>query len=84
MLDQAEQGGRFAGEKVVVQSRGWRVSSMASPTAPGRLQTPADGLQVASDAQSIFFGQLTQRYGSPAPGTASVTGWKGPVGYVIE
>ena len=57
---------------------------LASPTAPGRLQTPADGLQVASDAQSIFFGQLTQRYGSPAPGTASVTGWKGPVGYVIE
>lgn len=53
------------------------------PTAPGRMQTPADGLRIASDAQTIFFGQLNQAYGSPAP-TAQGTGWQGPAGYVIE
>jgi len=58
---------------------------LASPTAPGQLQTPADGLQIANDAQTILFGQLTQRYGSPAPTAAAAsTGWQGPVGYVIE
>lgn len=57
---------------------------LASPTAPGRLQTPADGVQIASDAQTIFFGQLTQKYGSPSPADAPAAGWQGPVGYVIE
>jgi pilus assembly protein CpaC len=57
---------------------------IVSPTSPGRMQTPADGLRIANDAQTIFFGQLNQTYGSPAP-TASVSaGWQGPVGYVIE
>jgi len=59
---------------------------LASPTAPGRLQTPADGLQIANDAQTILFGQLSQRYGTPqaATGASSGAGWSGPVGYVIE
>jgi pilus assembly protein CpaC len=56
---------------------------LASPTAPGRLQTPADGLHIANDAQTILFGQLSQAYGTPQAATAS-TGWSGPVGYVIE
>lgn len=56
---------------------------IVTPTSPGRMQTPADGLRIASDAQTIFFGQLNQAYGSPAP-TAQGTGWQGPVGYVIE
>ncbi|MBX3478720.1 MAG: type II and III secretion system protein family protein [Brevundimonas sp.] len=56
---------------------------IVSPTSPGRMQTPADGLRIASDAQTILFGQLNQAYGSPAP-TAQGTGWQGPVGYVIE
>lgn len=56
---------------------------IVNPTAPSRLQTPADGLRLATDAQSIFFGQLNQVYGSPAPG-GSTSGWQGPVGYVIE
>jgi pilus assembly protein CpaC len=58
---------------------------LASPTDPGRLQTPADGLHIASDAQTILFGKLSQTYGTPqaAPGPASA-GWSGPVGYVIE
>lgn len=57
---------------------------IVSPTSPGRLQTPADGLQIAGDLQTILFGQLNQAYGSPAPTGAPGTGWQGPVGYVIE
>lgn len=58
---------------------------VVSPTAPGRMQSPADGLQVASDAQTIFFGQLNQTYGgSGSAATTPGTGWQGPVGYVIE
>ncbi|HUH09072.1 MAG TPA: type II and III secretion system protein family protein [Brevundimonas sp.] len=55
---------------------------VVNPTAPGRMQTPADGLRIASDAQTLFFGQLNQAYGSPAPSARA--GWQGPVGYVIE
>ncbi len=58
---------------------------IVSPTSPGRLQTPADGLQIASDAQTLLFGQLNQHYaprGVAQPAPAS--GWNGPVGYVIE
>jgi pilus assembly protein CpaC len=58
---------------------------VVSPTAPGRMQTPADGLQIANDAQTILFGQLSQRYGSPDPAAAAGgSAWQGPVGYVIE
>lgn len=57
---------------------------IVSPTSPDRMQTPADGLQIAKDAQTIFFGQLNQVYGSPAPTAQSGPGWRGPVGYVIE
>jgi len=56
---------------------------IVTPTSPGRMQTPADGLRIATDAQTIFFGQLNQAYGSPAP-TTQGPGWQGPVGYVIE
>ncbi|MBA4803557.1 MAG: type II and III secretion system protein family protein [Brevundimonas sp.] len=58
---------------------------IVSPTSPGRLQTPADGLQIANDAQTLLFGQLNQHYAprGPAP-TAPGSGWNGPVGYVIE
>jgi pilus assembly protein CpaC len=58
---------------------------IVSPTAPGRLQTPADGLRIASDSQTILFGRLNEAYGAPrtAPGTPAPA-WHGPVGYVIE
>ena len=56
---------------------------IVTPTSPSRMQTPADGLRIANDAETIFFGQLNQAYGSPAAGTAG-TRWQGPVGYVIE
>ena len=54
------------------------------PTSPGQMQTPADGLRIAQDAETIFFGQLNQAYGSPAPTAQPGAGWQGPVGYVIE
>ncbi|WP_426038128.1 type II and III secretion system protein family protein [Brevundimonas sp. DC300-4] len=57
---------------------------IVSATSPGRMQTPADGLRIANDAQTIFFGQLNQAYGSPAPTASPSAGWQGPVGYVIE
>ncbi|WP_339915255.1 type II and III secretion system protein family protein [uncultured Brevundimonas sp.] len=59
---------------------------IVSPTSPGRLQTPADGLQVANDAQTLLFGQLNQNYSRPTGevSTSPRTGWQGPVGYVIE
>lgn len=56
---------------------------IVSPTSPGRLQTPADGLIIANDAQTLLFGQLNQQF--RRPGAPAVdTGWAGPVGYVIE
>lgn len=58
---------------------------IVSPTSPGRMQTPADGLIIANDAQTLLFGQLNQQYRpTGAPVASSPTGWTGPVGYVIE
>lgn len=58
---------------------------IVSPTSPGRMQTPADGLIVANDAQTLLFGQLNQHYGRPnVAADAADAGWSGPVGYVIE
>ena len=58
---------------------------IVSPTSPGRLQTPADGLVIANDAQTMLFGQLNQQYRPTGTATAaSSAGWSGPVGYVIE
>jgi len=57
---------------------------IVTPTSPSRMQTPADGLRIATDAQTIFFGQLNQAYGSPEPTDSPSAGWQGPVGYVIE
>ncbi|WP_284876517.1 type II and III secretion system protein family protein [Brevundimonas sp. MEB006b] len=51
---------------------------IVSPTSPSRMQTPADGLRIASDSQTILFGQLNQVYGLPNAPPA------GSVGYVIE
>ncbi|WP_246347603.1 type II and III secretion system protein family protein [Brevundimonas basaltis] len=57
---------------------------IVSPTSPGRMQTPADGLRIANDAQTILFGQLNQHYGRAGAADAADAGWSGPVGYVIE
>ena len=57
---------------------------IVSPTSPGRLQTPSDGLIIANDAQTLLFGQLNQQFGRSGDPAAADNGWSGPVGYVIE
>ncbi len=57
---------------------------IVSPTSPGRMQTPADGLVIANDAQTLLFGQLNQQFRRPGDPAAADSGWSGPVGYVIE
>ena len=57
---------------------------VVQPTSPARLQTPADGLRIAGDLQTILFGQLNQVYRTPAAESADAPRWQGPVGYVIE
>ena len=57
---------------------------LADPTASSQMQTPADGLRIASDAQAILFGQINQAYGAPGQAATSMPSWQGPIGYVIE
>lgn len=56
---------------------------LVNPTDPARLQGPADGYQVASDAESILMGRLNRAYRPDQPAPAAGQ-WQGPVGYVIE
>lgn len=57
---------------------------LVTATSPGRMQTPADGLRIATDIQTTLFGQLNQTYGTPSPTASGGAGWQGPVGYVID
>lgn len=57
---------------------------VVNPTSPNRLQTPADGLRIAGDVQTLLFGQLNEVYGAPAAQGGGAPAWQGPVGYVIE
>jgi pilus assembly protein CpaC len=59
---------------------------LVNPTNPSNLQTPADGLQIANDAETDLLGRLNKTYHAPAAATATTTahGYQGPVGYVIE
>jgi pilus assembly protein CpaC len=68
---------------------------LVKPTSPDKLQTPVDGLEIASDIDTIFRGKLNKAYGDKhahegrgAEGSAQPTGpgpaWQGPVGYVID
>ena len=49
---------------------------------PNDLQTPADGLQLANDAQTILLGHLNKVYKAPA--STADGAYQGPYGYVIE
>ncbi|WP_336605222.1 type II and III secretion system protein family protein [Phenylobacterium aquaticum] len=56
---------------------------IVQPVSPDRLQTPADGMKIANDAQTILLGQLTKAYkAKPQPPTGRA--YQGPIGYVIE
>lgn len=54
---------------------------IVQPTAPGRLQTPADGFRMANDSQTVFLGKLNDIYRA-APGAPAA--YQGPVGPVID
>jgi pilus assembly protein CpaC len=56
---------------------------LVNPTSPSNLQTPADGLQIANDAETILLGHLNKVYKAPPAAVAGRT-YQGPVGYVIE
>lgn len=52
--------------------------------APARLQTPADGLRIASDSETNLLGRLNHAYSAPDAGPAPVRSYQGPIGHVIE
>ncbi len=56
---------------------------LVDATSPDKLQTPADGLQIADDAQTILLGRLNRVYKTPPSAVAGRT-YQGPYGYVIE
>ncbi len=56
---------------------------LVNPTSPADLQTPADGLQIADDAQTVLLGRLNRVYKARPAAVAGKT-YQGPIGYVIE
>lgn len=56
---------------------------IVDPTSPKNLQTPADGLEFASDMSTVLLGRLNKVVKAPAGANAG-RAYQGPVGYVIE
>ena len=56
---------------------------IVDPTKPQNLQTPADGLETASDMSTVLLGRLNKVVRAPA-GANVGRAYQGPVGYVIE
>ncbi len=56
---------------------------LVNPTSPANLQTPADGYQVANDAETNLLGRMNKTYKARPDATDGKT-YEGPVGYVIE
>lgn len=56
---------------------------LVQPTSPDRLQTPADGLQIASDSETLLLGRLNRAYRAK-PQPPGGPAYQGPFGYVIE
>jgi pilus assembly protein CpaC len=52
-------------------------------TNPSDLQTPVDGLQVASDIDTVLLGRLNKTYRHDPQATSGKT-YEGPYGYVVE
>jgi pilus assembly protein CpaC len=58
---------------------------LVQPTNPNNLQTPADGLKIANDAETILLGHINAAYHAPPQAAAAAqSNYQGPVGYVIE
>jgi pilus assembly protein CpaC len=56
---------------------------LVDATAPQNLQTPADGLRVASDVETDLLGRLNKAY-KHAPQATQGRTYQGPYGYVVE
>lgn len=57
---------------------------IVQPTSPDKLQTPADGLQIAGDLETNLLGHMNKIYKAPPEADAAARSYQGPVGYVIE
>lgn len=55
---------------------------LVKPTTLDKLQTPADGLQIASDMQTVLLGRLNRASGR-SPDRSGAT-FQGPYGYVVD
>jgi pilus assembly protein CpaC len=51
---------------------------------PGRFQTPADGLRLASDPETVLLGRLNTVVKAARNGPEASQPYQGPIGYVIE
>ncbi|MBU2135812.1 MAG: type II and III secretion system protein family protein, partial [Alphaproteobacteria bacterium] len=56
---------------------------LVQPTSPDRLQTPADGLKIASDPETLLLGRLNRAY-KAKPQPPGAPAYQGPYGYVTE
>ena len=56
---------------------------IVSPTSASKFQTPIDGLQVASDDDTVLLGRLNKTYKHDPQSTSGKT-YQGPYGYVVE
>ncbi|HEY1425874.1 MAG TPA: type II and III secretion system protein family protein [Caulobacteraceae bacterium] len=56
---------------------------LVKPTNPNELQTPMDGLQIASELDTILLGRLNRTYKHDPKATEGRT-YQGPYGYVVE
>jgi pilus assembly protein CpaC len=56
---------------------------LVNSARPEDMQTPADGLQVATDKDTILLGKLNQTFKHAPEATAGHT-YEGPIGYVVE
>lgn len=56
---------------------------LVDAVSPDKLQTPADGLKIASDPETILLGRLNRAYKAKSEAPAGRT-YRGPYGYVIE
>jgi pilus assembly protein CpaC len=56
---------------------------LVKPVNPNQLQTPADGLEIASDMETTLLGRLNSSFGKTAP-PKSGGAYQGPVGYVVD
>ncbi len=52
-------------------------------TSPGQLQSPADGLRIAHDMETVLLGKLNKSYRTKEAAVRGRT-YQGPYGYVIE